>query len=150
MFERDLELVEEGIFQPPFGEAGVFNQQGDRDLAERMVVQVDLCGVCAVDVFLRRDHSGGSKLRNGDKLGCCHRVRKTLTKLKHRILFNYNRLHANKIQPHGGGNRGDWGGGNEKTVSVRRFAMRSLGLAQVRIRRRLANGYGNQGTTLDL
>lgn len=58
LFERDLELIEKGFLKTSFGETGVLDQQGDRDLTERMIVQVDLCSICTVDVFLGRDHIG--------------------------------------------------------------------------------------------
>jgi hypothetical protein len=60
VFEGNLELVEEGVFEPAFGQACMFDEEGDRDLAERMIVQVNLCGIGAVDFLLRRDHCGGS------------------------------------------------------------------------------------------
>jgi len=56
VFERDLELIEEGFFEPGFGQAGVFDQQGNGDLAVRMVIEVDLYGICTVDILLGRDH----------------------------------------------------------------------------------------------
>lgn len=58
MFEGYLELIEEGFFQPWFGQAGVLDEERDRDLPEWVVVQVDLGCVGAVYIFLRRDHSG--------------------------------------------------------------------------------------------
>lgn len=57
-FEWDLELVEKGFFEAHFGETGVFDQQGDGDLTERVIIQVDLCGIGAVDIFLGGDHNG--------------------------------------------------------------------------------------------
>jgi len=60
VFERDLKLVEEGVFKPAFGQACIFDEERDRNLAERVIVQVDLRGIRAVDFVLRRDHSGSS------------------------------------------------------------------------------------------
>lgn len=60
VLERDLKLVQESIFEPAFGQACIFDEKRDGNLAEWVVIQVDLCGVCAVDFFLRRDHSGRS------------------------------------------------------------------------------------------
>jgi hypothetical protein len=58
MFERDPELVEKGILKAHLGEARMFDEQGDGNLAKGVMIQVDLCRIGAVDVFLRRDHSG--------------------------------------------------------------------------------------------
>ena len=81
MFEGNLELIIEGFLEISFGEPGMFDEEGDRNLTIGVIVQVDLCGVCGVDVFLRRDHSGRVeiKLRNRDKMGCRQSVRKTLS-----------------------------------------------------------------------
>ena len=56
VFERDLELIEEGFFEPGFGQAGMFDQHWNGELAVRVVIEVDLYGVSSVDILLGRDH----------------------------------------------------------------------------------------------
>ena len=58
MLQGNLKLIEKGFFQSGFGQAGMFDQQGNRHLAIRMMIEVDLYGVSAINFMLRRNHSG--------------------------------------------------------------------------------------------
>lgn len=58
VFERDLELIEKGFLEASFGKTGMLYEQRDRDLTERVIVQINLRSICTVDVFLGRDHIG--------------------------------------------------------------------------------------------